>query len=212
MINEEGIEITTSNTSLDNTPTPTVEEQENANAPLFTQEQVNEIAGKIRKEACDRTISKLLSKYELESMDDFDNIYGDAQRYGLAKDELSSLEALSSERDAELASLKERIALLESGIDRERFEDASFILKGKGKEVSLENIMGELATHPEWKKEEIKTQTTSPMFRKSTSVHAPVPETAEAVSSKSVLGNAPENVEAPGMSEKDYVMKKLYKL
>lgn len=229
--NKEG-ELQQSGTSLDNNPTPTLEEQSDGNAPLFTQEQVNEIAGRTRKEASDRAISHLLQKYELNSLDDFDNVCCDAQRYAILKDDYDSLDALCKQKAEELKSLQERIALLESGISRERFEDASFILKGKGKDITIENIEGELATHPEWKQ---KAEPASgavggaenpplPFQKISTSVRVQDPQRQDGQDGQntqkpqndypaSVLGNDPNGgYRNDAESEKEYVMKKLWRV
>ena len=69
---------------------------------------------------------------------------------------------------------------MQSGIDSDRYEDAKLILKGKGLEVSLENIENELATHPEWKKVEAQVEP-APFIKK---------ENPEPVSKISVLGNS----------------------
>jgi hypothetical protein len=69
---------------------------------------------------------------------------------------------------------------MQSGIDSDRYEDAKLILRGKGLEVSLENIQNELATHPEWKKVEAQPEP-APFIKK---------ENPEPVSKISVLGNS----------------------
>lgn len=125
----------------------------------FTQSQVDEIAGKVRKETREKTIRDIYSRYGVNTADELDGLMADAQRFATSKDDFAEKERLWNEqnaaRDQELVSVKERVALLESGIDQNRFEDARLILRGKGLEVTAENIATELATHPEWKKQEI---------------------------------------------------------
>lgn len=124
----------------------------------FTQSQVDEIAGKVRKETREKTIRDIYSRYGVNTADELDNLMADAQRFATSQDEFAEKEAAWKQADdarsQELLSVKERVALLESGIDRNRFEDARLILRGKGLEVTAENIEAELATHPEWRKQE----------------------------------------------------------
>jgi len=121
----------------------------------FTQSQVDEIAGKARKEGRDKALKDTFSRYGVTSVEELDDLFGDAQRYDLSREEFTEKEkawkTADEERNAELTSVKEKIALLESGIDKNRYEDAKLILRGKGLDVTAENIMAELATHPEWK-------------------------------------------------------------
>ena len=122
----------------------------------FTQSQVDEIVGKARKEARERFVKNLYERYGVNGEEELDNLFTDAQKYETLKDDYNAYrkdsEQKLSDSEAALTDVKERVALLESGIDKERYEDAKLILKGKGLDVSLENIESELATHPEWKK------------------------------------------------------------
>ena len=164
---------------------------------MFTQSQVDEIAGRARKEGRDKALRDMFERYGVNTDQELDNLFGDAQRFTTAKDTYDAernawLEA-DKARNQELTEVKERVALLESGIDNTRFEDAKFILRGKGLEVTAENIANELATHPEWKKHEIQTQTFDlPVKKVSTKID--------------VLGNPSEHQDTPELSEHDKAM------
>lgn len=128
-----------------------------ATEPTFTQSQVDEIAGKVRKETREKVTKDFFQRYGVNSAEELDNLFGDAQRFETVKGEYDEAKKSWTEQDKargqELTELKESVALLSSGIDRNRYEDAKFILRGKGLEVTAENIEAELATHPEWKSE-----------------------------------------------------------
>lgn len=128
-----------------------------ATEPMFTQSQVDEIAGKVRKETRDKVTKDFFQRYGVNSADELDNLFGDAQRFETIRGEFDEEKKAWSQADIErqnqINELKESVALLSSGIDKNRYEDAKFILRGKGLEVSAENIEAELATHPEWKSE-----------------------------------------------------------
>ncbi len=151
---------------------------------LFTQEQMNEKIGSTRVETRERTFKYVYDRYGVENEEQMDELFGNAQRYETLKEqydaERAERELAEKTRADELAGLKEQVALMQSGIDSDRYEDAKLILKGKGLEVSLENIENELATHPEWKKVEAQVEP-APFIKK---------ENPEPVSKISVLGNS----------------------
>lgn len=163
----------------------------------FTQSQVDEIAGRARKEGRDKALRDMFERYGVNTDEELDNLFGDAQRYATVQDSYNDekkawLEA-DKARNQELLEVKEKIALLESGIDKSRFEDAKFILRGKGLEVTAENIANELSTHPEWKKDEALPQSKELPVRK--------------VSTKiDVLGNPSQHLDEPELSEHDKAM------
>lgn len=173
-----------------------------APSKTFTQSQVDDIAGRTRLETREKTFRYIYDRYGVKDESELDNLIGNAQRYDTLNEqyenEKRSWQEADMNRNNELAEVKERIALMESGIDKERYEDAKLILKGKGLEINAENIANELNTHPEWKKQE----------------PAPVPAPLvppEPESQISVLGN---EVQPSGdqMSEEDFAMKHLFKL
>ena len=184
----------------------TVEVDEvNGNDNLFTQEEVNELTGKIRVDTRKKTFDYIYGRYGVNDEKELDDIFEKSKSYDSLKEEYETSKAdweteknnianESSIRDNKIAELQETVALLQSGIDPNRYDDAKFILKGKGLPVNAESIAAEMATHPEWKKEE-------PVMEK-------IP-TNEKVSSLQVFGNESSPSEE---SEEDYIMKKFYKM
>ena len=177
----------------------------------FTQSQVDEIAGKVRKETREKLMRDLYSRYGVNTADELDDLIGDAQRFATSQDDFAAKEKAWNEQDAlrnqELQTVKERVALLESGIDNGRFEDARLILKGKGLEVTAENIAAELATHPEWKKQDPTPVEQSGLpFMKT---QAPVDKPTEAPSQISIptLGNNSADNPQPELSERERALK-----
>ena len=128
----------------------------------FSQEELNDIVGKTRTETRNKTREEtfkyIYNRYGVEDEAGLDEVVGNAQRYDSLNEQYETdKKAWKESNEAsskQLTDLSEQVALMQSGIDNSRFEDAKFILKGKGLEVTLENINNELATHPEWKKKE----------------------------------------------------------
>ena len=192
----------------------TNEPMEAAATATFTQSQVDEIAGRTRKETRDKTLRSVYSRYGVSSEEELDDLFGNAQRFETLQEdydnERKSWKELDDQRNSELNALKESVALLESGIDRNRYEDAKFILKGKGLDVTVENINQELATHPEWK------ATVGPEagngeshFRKlppQLSEKAPM-KPDEPKTSISVLGNSSSDNPQPELTDRERAMK-----
>ena len=179
----------------------------------FTQSQVDEIAGKVRKETREKTIRDIYSRYGVNTADELDNLMADAQRFATSQDEFTEKEnawkQADEARNQELLSVKERVALLESGIDRNRFEDARLILRGKGLEVTAENIEAELATHPEWKKQEPTPveQSGLPFVKTGEPAAAPMSDAAPTKISIPTLGNNSADNPQPELSERERAMK-----
>ena len=169
------------NSELQESGIPGVQEK----PALFTQKDMDDLAGRTRVETRERTFKYVYDRYGVENEEQMDELFGNAQRYETLKEQYDSERAerdlAEKSRNDELMGLKEQVALMQSGIDKSRYEDAKLILRGKGLEVSLENIESELATHPEWKKEEIKSEP-APFVKKE--------ENPEPVSKISVLGNS----------------------
>ena len=199
---------------LNNTPVPEQQPEAPAEEKRFTQEEVNDLMGHVRAETRDRTLKAVYGRYGVEDENGLDDLIGNAQRYDTLKEntdaERNSWEeerkGFLEERDSrgsELCELKERLALLESGIDKDRYEDAKFILKGKGLEITPETIANELATHPEWKRgEEKKTYTPEEPAKP----EIKVPEVPN------ILGNEGSGLKAPEKSEEDVAMEKYFKI
>ena len=126
------------------TEQPLTEEQE-AVEKMLSQSQVNEIVGRTRTETRDSTLKYLYDRYGANDSDGLDEMIGRSQKYDMLHDDYEKA-------IAEIDSLKTKLALYDSGIDPNRYEDATIILKGKGLDVTADNILAQLETHPEWKK------------------------------------------------------------
>lgn len=193
---------------------------------MFTQSQVDEIAGKTRKEAEARTLKKVYSRYGVNNEEELDDLFGNAQRYDTLKEEYDlDSKNYKSELDSKnkaFQELSEQVALLRSGIDENRFEDATFILRGKGLEVTLDNIKNELATHPEWKSGSDLNEdsnlnsnlsSNANLYQKKsnptpTEFTKPNPNPTRL----SVLGNNGADTPTPELSERDIALKKIFKV
>lgn len=189
---------------------PTLGIAETSTEKMFTQSQVNEIVGKARKEGRERALRETFSRYGVDSEEGLDDLFGDAQRYTTVQEMYDADKKMWEEqglaRDNELAEVKQRVALLESGIDKERYDDAKFILTGKGLDVTTENILNELATHPEWKKQEEETN----KFM-SDELASKFKKKVEPATKIDVLGNESYQQEEPGMSERDQAMNMFFR-
>ena len=180
--------------------TPIVEEDGafETSIKTFTQDDVDKLVGDTRVKTREKTFRYIYDRYGVKSEEELDSLVANAQRYDTQKDmydaDKKSWEAEKSENDKRLSEMSEQIALMQSGIDPERYEDAKLILKGKGLEVSLENINAEMETHPEWKKAEAP---------------APAPEEPKPTMRIKALGN--EQKPAPELSEEEQAQK-LFKL
>lgn len=112
---------------------------------MFDQNYVNDLVGRTRMEAREKAMRSLYDKYGVEDDNGLDEIFGMGQRYNILNDNYMDAQSRLSE------ALTEN-ALLKSGIDPSRWDDAKFILGGKGLDITTENIASELSTHPEWMK------------------------------------------------------------
>ena len=174
----------------------------------YTQEDLNDIAGKTRRETREKTFRYIYDRYGVQDEAGLDDLVGNAQRYDSLQEkyqtEKSDWEKQSSLRDKELADIKEQVALMQSGIDSDRYDDAKLILKGKGLEVSLENINEALSTHPEWKKENLMSKSEGDMDHPYVKVDESKPEVNQAPVSKiSVLGNESTSAQGKNNSFED---------
>lgn len=218
-IGTESIDNSTSDMQTDvPAETETVEDAENSDTEipsaekLFTQSQVNDLVGKTRMETREQTYRAIYGRYGVNDEIGMDELVGNAQMYETVRGEYDEAkkgwEETNASRDAELAKVKEHVALLESGIDKSRFDDAKAIIKAKGLEVTAENIQNELATHPEWNGSN-NNDNINPNFRPNPNLKPQTTTSPE--STIKVLGNE-GNSDTGGMSEEEYAMKKLFKL
>ena len=124
----------------------------------FTQPELDKIVGDTRVRTREKTFRYIYDRYGVKDEAELDALVANAQRYDTQKEmydnDKASWEHERDENSQKLADMSEQIALMQSNIAPERYEDAKLILKGKGMEVTLENIQAELETHPEWAKEQ----------------------------------------------------------
>lgn len=139
------------NENADANAAPVMTDEQKAVEKLLTQSQVDEIVGRTRIEARDKALKDLYSHYEVSDEAGLDALFAKSQSYDTLKDETDSI---IGQMKNELGEVKSKIAMYESNIAPERYEDVKLILKGKGKEITAENILSEIETHPEWKKAE----------------------------------------------------------
>lgn len=203
---------TVEDVSVENTDTENSDTEIPSAEKLFTQSQVNDLVGKTRMETREQTYRAIYGRYGVNDEIGMDELVGNAQMYETVRGEYDEAkkgwEETNASRDAELAKVKEHVALLESGIDKSRFDDAKAIIKAKGLEVTAENIQNELATHPEWNGSNVK-EDINPNFRPDPNLKPQTTTSPE--STIKVLGNE-GNSDTGGMSEEEYAMKKLFKL
>jgi len=105
----------------------------------LTQERVNEIV----RERLAKRDQQLFARLGVSDESGIDELAERARGYGEKSRELE--EALAENR-----SLKESIAIRNSGIVPEREDDVRTYFKGKGLEMSEEAIKQAIGTHPEW--------------------------------------------------------------
>lgn len=177
----------------------------------FTQSQVNEMMGNCRTETREKTYRYIYDRYGVNSEEELDELIGNAQRFDSLREQYDqdkeNWKQTSSARDKELSDIKEQVALLQSGIDNSRYEDAKFILRGKGLEVNAENIQKELATHPEWRKDaKTSMDEPNPNFIKKSEGEMPP---KKPVSKITVLGNG-NDAQNSANEEEDYVLNKMF--
>lgn len=112
---------------------------------MLSQSMVNKLIGKAREEGRNSAIKDLFTKYGVETDTELDDIFGKGQTYDQLNDDyLNSNKAMKD--------VMAENALLKTQIDEARWDDVKLILTGKGLDVTQQNILDQLASHPEWKK------------------------------------------------------------
>lgn len=181
----------------------------------FTQSQVNDMIGNTRTETREKTFRYIYDRYGVKDEAELDELVGNAQALDSFKEKYETERAgwkqTSADRDKELQDVKEQVALLQSGINNDRFEDAKFILRGKGLEVNLDNIKAELATHPEWQNLGGEGAG-NPNFAKVGEPSIDTQKPAEPSSKISVLGNEAVGNPEGANTEEDYVMNRMFRV
>ena len=180
----------------------------------FTQDDVDKLVGDTRVKTREKTFRYIYDRYGVKNEEELDDLVANAQRYDTQKEmyeaDKANWETERNENASKLGEMSETIALMQSGVDKDRYEDVKLILKGKGLEVNLENIEAELETHPEWKpmeKNEEETPVPEPQAPKmDESQDKPKPMVTTRITR---LGNEPKPV--PQESEEEQA-EKLFKM
>ena len=115
------------------------EQPQNESQKTFTQEVVDNLI----KKRLERERQATFKRYGVENRSGLDNLIGQAQSYGVMKERYAKMKE-------ENAMLNEKIAFLTNNINPSREDDIRAYFKGKGLEFSNENLVNELASHPEW--------------------------------------------------------------
>lgn len=110
---------------------------------MFDQNYVNELVGRTRIEARDKAMRALYDRYGVDTEDELNEIFGRGQSYNILNNDYNDLNTRYGDVMAENA-------LLKSKTDESRWDDIRLILRGKGLDITPENIAMELTTHPEW--------------------------------------------------------------
>lgn len=133
------------------TETPEVEKA------IFTQSQVNKLAGKAREEGRASALKELFARYGVADENELNGIFGKGQTYDDLNEEYAA-------QGNSVREVRAENALLRTNIVPERWDDVKAILGTKGLEVSQENITAELATHPEWRGASVTVETEKKPF------------------------------------------------
>lgn len=148
------------------TDTRAVEQPQNTETTevekMLPQSQVNDIVAKARKEGRESAMKEILARYGVASEDDFNAIYDKGTRYDMLNDEYLG----------QSKSYKEVIAdnaLLKSKFDSGKYDSVKAILRGKGLDITPENIDAIFPEFPEWHR---KVQVTPQYVAEATQVHA----------------------------------------
>lgn len=121
---------------------------------MLTQSQVNELVGRARQEGRESAMRELYGRYGVSSDEEMNDVFGRGQTYAALDDEYNK-------QKESMVQLMTENALLKSNIDAARWDDVKYILKGKGYEVTPENIEAEIASHPEWRTASVATASTN---------------------------------------------------
>lgn len=148
----EEVEIQSNEPEPESDPEPIAEEP--VPEKMLTQSQVNELVGRARQEGRESAMRELYGRYGVSSDEEMNDVFGRGQTYAALDDEYNK-------QKESMIQLMTENALLKSNIDAARWDDVKYILKGKGYEVTPENIEAEIASHPEWRTASVATASTN---------------------------------------------------
>lgn len=118
----------------------------------FTQAQLNELIGIARQEGRKSALKDMLTRYGVSDENELNDVFGRGQQYDVLSDDYEN-------QSGAYKNVLAENALLKTKVPENRWEDVKLILGGKGLEVTEDNIVSMLPTHPEWQ-EIVKTQET----------------------------------------------------
>lgn len=109
----------------------------------FSQEDVDRIVKErlAQKEQSDH--KSFMDKLGVKDDDELETLIKKSQSYDATKKALDETKLSTDE-----------LAFIKNGIDEKRYDDVRYYLKGKGEELNADNIKAELASHPEWGKQQ----------------------------------------------------------
>lgn len=148
----EEVEVQSNEPEPESDPEPIAEEP--VPEKMLTQSQVNELVGRARQEGRESAMRELYGRYGVSSDEEMNDVFGRGQTYAALDDEYNK-------QKESMIQLMTENALLKSNIDAARWDDVKYILKGKGYEVTPENIEAEIASHPEWRTASVATASTN---------------------------------------------------
>lgn len=125
------------------TATEPEQQAQDTHGRTFSQDDVNELVGRARKEGRESAMRGILGNYGLESEDGLSELIGNGQMYGAMKEQYDS-------REGELAKALEENALLKAGVPEDRWDDVRAIMTHKGMALDADRIREMAQTHPEW--------------------------------------------------------------
>ena len=211
-----GIEVSVGENPIQETPIIEENGATETSYKTFTQDDVDKLVGETRVKTREKTFNYIYNRYGVKNEEELDSLVANAQRYDTLKEDSDMArkewETERNERDGKLTELSEEIALMKSGVDADRYEDVKLILRGKGMDVTAENIEAELATHPEWISKgtnEESVETPSPVAPVENTVDGEQPQPVTTTTRIKTLGNEPKP--APAMSEEEEA-EKLFKM
>lgn len=139
---QEQVDTATTETEVVDTPKDTTETN-NDGTTNFTQEQVNNIV----RERLERERNKIFTRYGVKDRNELDDKMGKALAYEIIKEDHDNL-------TNQYNDLVRKYAYLENGVNNDKIGDIEAYFKGKELVLNSETLQQELATHPEWKKQD----------------------------------------------------------
>ena len=114
----------------------------------YTEEEVKQLLAETKKNAIAEGMRKASKSQEASNNEELEKLNASLSE----KDNLlAEKETQMNELNAELTAIKQVNKMNDLGIDKKYHEDIFALLKGKGMEITEENITEIAEEHPEWK-------------------------------------------------------------